>query len=198
MNDQALAVTLQAVRDKGKATANDVSEMIGLSQNATRKRLLWMFREEMLDRETLEGHLQGGGEYIYWSVNDEPFVAPVIPSTKELIFSAVLEADRLITAQEIARRVGFGVSLAQVWLKVLYEGGKLHRERSGRSYLYESSDGKPATEIEEGEVFMNDVDRAIAKSRPHWRIGELFTREEKERYREEQHRLRYYVRRGYS
>lgn len=192
MNEKLAALTLEAVRDRGRATVHEISVATSSSTNATRKRLLYMFREGILGRKPVQANGKGAAHYVYWPATDKPYVVPDTDDTRQCILGTVLEASQPITSKKVARKLGFSVSTVQPYLLALTKEKKLQRDPSRRGYLYEQYDGKQEVKAKDTLTLGDDIDAAIRENRSRWRKGERFTQEEKKQYREEQGRRRHY------
>ena len=117
-------------------------------------------------------------------------------SVKEQILSIVLSSPTPLTNREIADDYGFNFMYVRKVLSEYRKDGLVHARKytSGdiKGFMWEYA--RPNMFQDEARVFREaipeyalpgdrDVDAAIERNRPHWRKGELFTKEEKEEFK---------------
>jgi hypothetical protein len=96
------------------------------------------------------------------------------------ILNAVLNAGYYIESREVVELVHADQATVRRHLAKLWREKKIHRQRSpreGRAFVYCPMPGVEVTAgpVEEELVLLpgdEDVDAAIERTRPHWRIGE--------------------------
>jgi predicted transcriptional regulator len=197
VNERIMAVAGQAVAKLGKATANEAAAETGIPVSTVRKCLLALCRAGKLGRQK-RATRTGGPEFVYWVNGQLDDVPPPLQSTKDRIFEIIKKTNGEIDSQGAADVVGFSVSTVQVYLKQLLNEGRVTRRpktsSTGRSlqgkgfwYEYAGEVRTVMSEEEEADAWFlgEGMGEAIERNRPHWRVGELFTKEEKGRWREE-------------
>jgi predicted transcriptional regulator len=197
VNERIMAVAGQAVAKLGKATSLGVAEATGIPVSTIRKCLLALYRVGKLGRRKRATNT-GGPEFVYWVSGQLDDIPSPLQSTKDRTLEAVKGAGGEIDSQGVADIVGYSVSTVQVYLKqLLDEGGVTRRPKrsstgrssSGKGFLYEYADEAQAVVSEESQAdawfLAEGMGEAIERNRPHWRMGELFTKEERERFRDD-------------
>lgn len=196
MNEHTHAKVLQAVQDGSGVGSRDVAKATELSHTTCRTHLRALFNEGKVKLEKVYMP-EGGPKHVYRSAGGMRVVLAEPPSTKDLTLQAVREADGEIDSQGVADFVGFSVSTVQMYLKRLVDEGMVARRPKGsgtgrsshgKGFLYEYVGGRAVTggkDKAEAWFLAEGMGEAIERNRPHWRIGELFTKEERERFKNE-------------
>lgn len=197
MNARVAAILIEVVRGRDGRTVRDVSESTKIPHSTVGKYLLALHRSGRLDLRKRSTNT-GGLENVYWFAGGAVDIPPVPQTTEERVLEAVKMADEEIDSQGVADYVSFSVSTVQMHLKQLVDKGKISRKpkssatgRSshGKGYLYryvgEAQTGVDGVDEADAWFLDEGMGEAIERNRPHWRIGELLTKEEREKWRGE-------------
>lgn len=124
-------------------------------------------------------------------------------SLRMTVLATVCNAQEPLPATEIGYLIpGTSARRVRSYLTMLYRDGLIERRRQklgsglgGWKYVYYGSSQQRSSNSDPGwnPQQAQDFGRAIARARPHWRKGELFSRQEVARFRREQKRRVDYV-----
>ena len=175
--------------DDGQLTSAQIRAITGISKTTVSRYLLQMYDDGELLRErgVVASSGSNGQQYVYCLADGTqvPVLEKVEP-VLDLVMRVVIEAKGKINSKEVARRAGMRIAYTQELLARLAAGGCVHREigpstEANWEYLYWAT----GTEGDDGLLTVDDefvasiMEQAIKAARPFWRVGELFSKEEK-------------------